>query len=50
MPEHGDGLADLAVALTQQVEDNPDKMAEAIEAIELAEKNGASGKSFEKRR
>lgn len=51
MPDHGDALADLAVALTQQVKGgNPDKMAEAVEALEKAKKSGASGTSFDKRR
>lgn len=52
MPDHGDGLADLAVAMAMQAEEggNPDKMAEAMETINKAEQSGASGLSFSKRR
>lgn len=50
MPDHPDGLADLAVAMAMQGEGNPIKMAEALETLEEAEKSGASGKSFDKRR
>lgn len=50
MPDHGDGLADLAVAMAMQGEENPDKMTEAMATLEKAEKGGASGSSFDKRR
>eukprot|EP00903_Cladosiphon_okamuranus_P006388 g6253.t1 len=50
MPDHADGLADLAVAMALQGEGNPDKMTEALETLEKAEKSGASGNSFDKRR
>ncbi|CAN0075212.1 unnamed protein product, partial [Hapterophycus canaliculatus] len=50
MPDHGDALADLAVAMALQGAEDPEKMAQAMETIERAEKSGASGSSFEKRR
>ena len=50
MPDHGDGLADLAVAMAMQGEGNPDKMTEAMATLEKAEQSGASGNSFDKRR
>ena len=50
MPDHGDGLADLAVAMAMQGEGDADKMTEALAMMEKAEKSGASGNSFDKRR
>lgn len=51
MPDHGDGLADLAVAMSMQgAAGNPDKMSEAMSMIQQAEQRGASGSSFDKRR
>lgn len=50
MPDHGDALADLAVAMALQGAEDPDKMAQAMDTLERAEKNGASGSSYEKRR
>lgn len=50
MPDHGDGLADLAVAMAMQAEGNPEKMAEAMATLEKAEQSGAAGSSFDKRR
>lgn len=46
-PDHGDGLADLAVALAMQ---GMDRIKEAMEMIEKAEDLGASGESFTRRR
>lgn len=50
MSDHGDALADLAVAMAMQGEDNPGKTKEAMITIEKAERSGASGNSFENRR
>lgn len=50
MPEHADALADLAVALAMQGDEDILKVQEAIGLIERAENLGAAGDSFDKRR
>lgn len=50
MPDHGDGLADLAVALAMQGDENKEKLREAIDAMDRAEELGASGAGFEQRK
>lgn len=50
LPDHGDALADLAVALAMQGADNPNKVHEAMDMIEQAKELGASGSSFDTRR
>ncbi|CAM9697162.1 unnamed protein product [Ascophyllum nodosum] len=50
MPDHGDGLADLSVALALQGGDDLDKLREAVAVVERAEELGASGEGFESRR
>lgn len=46
-PNHGDAMADLAVALAMQ---GPERLQDAMDMLEEAESLGAAGDSFTRRR